>query len=143
VFPGGIPKRPIQTELVLLVLGRMTSPIATRAYESNGKPVVASVYQPAELNDGTWSCVFKITGLANAVDESAQGVDAFQALMMAFEAIRVRLEDSGESISLQGGEPGDFDIPYAIPSEFGLDVAKRLNQMCLDEIDKLVQRPKP
>lgn len=43
---------------------------------------------PQPDDEGEWECRFTISGLANPVSQSAYGIDAMQALILAIESIR-------------------------------------------------------
>ena len=67
---------------------------------------------------------------------SGHGLDSIQALLMAMDGIRTRLEQSGKSLTWEGGDSGDTGFARFVPTAFGLTFAKRINLM----IDKEVLR---
>ena len=75
-----------------------------------------------------WVCQFQIKGLEDSEIRNAFGVDAIQALLGAFEGIRVALERSGEQHSWKGGKPGDPGFPRFVPTFYGLEFARKVSK---------------
>ena len=73
----------------------------------NGAELVVSMAAPEELHDGVWQCRFSIaeSGVP-LIEERGMGSDAFQALALALEGIRVRLSEHPRSLAWPGMEPG-------------------------------------
>ena len=102
-------------------------PAAKRTFlRSDATNVVATIYTPVELVDGTWGCEFEIVGLIAPVRTVVRGVDGLQALTVAIEGVRVTLAQSGEMLVWEEHEPGDSGIPRYSPKGFGLAMEARL-----------------
>ena len=113
--------------------------VATRSFDkATGGIVVANVFEPKEMNPHQWGCRFEISGLPIDVAESAYGVDSMQALMMALEGIRVRLENSNVTLTWLQGEPHVLGITRPIPFAYGLKVQQHLTKMVEDEVAEII-----
>jgi hypothetical protein len=98
---------------------------------------VATLAEPIEAG-GDWSCAFRITGLANEVDERVRGVDGMQAIALGMEGLRVCLERAAESLTWEYAEDGYLGFSRYFPAGFGADVEKHLVKLVNDEIARLV-----
>ncbi len=98
--------------------------------------IIVKVGKPRKEKGGDWACPFQISGLGPRKIENGHGIDAIQALLMAIEGIRTRLEQSGKQLTWDGGNPGDTGFTRFVPTFFGLDFSKRLDRL----IDREVQR---
>lgn len=103
---------------------------------SNRKAVIVKVGKPRKQRGGNWACPFQISGLGLRKIEYGHGVDSIQALLMAIEGIRTRLEQSGKQLTWDGGDPGDTGFTRFVPTFFGVDFCKRIDRL----IDREVQR---
>ena len=94
--------------------GASTDAIATRVLidARSKKRVTVKLWAPVEEAEEEWSCAFHITGMRKP--ERAFGIDAFQALGMALEGIKVRLRERGGTYTWRGGEQGDAGFPQMI-----------------------------
>jgi hypothetical protein len=100
------------------------------------KVVIVKLGKPKKEKVGDWACPFTISGLGIHKIEYGHGIDAIQALLMAIEGIRARLEQSGKRFVWAGGESGDTGFTRFVPTFFGLDFSKRLDRL----IDREVKR---
>ena len=117
-------------------LGR---PIAERVLVRAGRrkgQLTVRLGAPKKAQDVDWVCPYQIVGLRDSKVGTAYGVDALQALMMALEKIRVRLEKAGSGYTWLGGEEGDAGFPRLVPIYFGAAFATRINQ----QIDRELER---
>lgn len=105
-------------------------PIAERELvcEKRKKHVTVRLGAPKKAKDIDWVCPYQIVGLHKSRVDTAYGVDAFQALMMALEGIRVRLKQAGLSCTWVGGEKGDSGFPRFVPAFFGAAFSARVNR---------------
>lgn len=76
-----------------------------------------------------WQCPYHIGLSPESGVEAARGVDAFQALIHALEAIRIRLEQRRGTFTWRGGEAGDAGFPRYVPAVFGQEFAKSINRL--------------
>lgn len=97
------------------------------------------VGKPRKARAGDWVCPFYITGLGGPAKYSAYGIDAIQALQMAFEGIRTELHKSGKQMTWVGGEPGDTGFARLLPTAFGPEFSQRLEQLLDQEIAQFAQ----
>jgi hypothetical protein len=65
---------------------------------------------------------------------------AFQALIVALEGIRANLEGSGKSFTWIGGEKGEHGFPRFVPSFYGIDFSKRVDELIESEIRRFAER---
>ena len=100
--------------------------------------VVATVYVPCAVSEDEWRCAFDIQGLALPVRSEARGIDSLQALTLAIAGVRLTLSRSGESLTWDEGECGDYGIPRYIPQGFGLAVERHLVAKVESELAALV-----
>jgi hypothetical protein len=100
------------------------------------KRITVRLGTPRPAKDVDWLCPYEIDGLGGARVEVAHGLDAMQALMMALEAIRVRLEQDGLQCTWQGGEEGDAGFPRVVPTFFGPAFTATIHRL----IDREVER---
>src|SRR5262249_10218658 len=97
--------------------------IASRALQIEDDPskeVILSIVAPEQVSPDEWKCGYRMVGLGKGELRYAHGSDSVQALVLAFEGLRVALADSGTNVSWVGGEPGDLGIPKFIPAIFGV-----------------------
>lgn len=117
-------------------LGRV---IAERALVCGGKrkrQLTVRLGVPKRAKGVDWVCPYQIAGLRDSRADAAYGVDALQALMMALEAIRVRLEKAGGECTWVGGEEGDAGFPRLVPSYFGAAFAAGINRYIDGELER-------
>lgn len=116
---------------------RLGRAIATRELrDDRGKTVTVRIAAPTADKQGDWICEFQIEGLGRKAVRSASGIDALQALMMAFEGIRVEIMKSKRPLQWVGGEPGDPGFPRQVPSYFGLAFSKKIEHIIDSEVEK-------
>ncbi|WP_437650290.1 DUF6968 family protein [Sorangium sp. So ce362] len=120
-------------------------PIAERRLSVVGEPgrvVTVTIGKPMRKPSGDWACPVDIQGLQEAVRDSAYGVDAVQALQLAFETARQSLKNSGLPVTWCDGEPGETGFPVAVPYIFGRAFEDRMERLIEDEIEKAVEAKK-
>lgn len=121
---------------------RMHEVVASRRFqESAGKKrtIIARLGKPRWRAAGEWSCAFHISGAGLMIADRVYGVDALQALLLAAEAVRIHLEQSGITFSWCGGEPGDTGIPRFVPIGFGSEFSRLMDRVVDREIAKFVR----
>jgi hypothetical protein len=117
-------------------LGR---PIARRTLTEEGvtgREIVISIglprpYRPSKSGD--WECPFLIEGIGEPKVETACGVDSLQALILAIEGLRVRLEQTGRNFVWLDPNMG-VDIPLYVPSVYGKRLVERVSRAIEREI---------
>lgn len=90
--------------------------------DSGGNEVQVAVGAPRQVSTGFWHCDFTVSGQAPEVRQ-AIGLDSFQALFIAVDAIRRIVEESQLQLTWEGGRPGDAGIPRL--TSLGLPLAVR------------------
>lgn len=118
-----------------IVFGRL---VAERQYRVGQAKVLVQIGTP---HRATWKrdfyCPFRIVVGRRTELHRVYGVDAFQALMLAFDAIKVLLETSHPDITWAGAErPGDAGISRRLPSFLGLAFERELERL----VDRSVLR---
>jgi hypothetical protein len=117
-------------------LGR---PIARRTLTEDGvtgREIVISIGlpRPYRLSEsGDWECPFLIEGIGEPNVETARGVDSLQALILAIEGLRVRLEQTGRNFVWLDPNMG-VDIPLYVPSVYGKRLVERVSRAIEREI---------
>lgn len=104
------------------------------------RTVKVAIGKPEKRHDSEFACPFQIIGLDNSEAQYAYGVDCFQALIMALEGIRATLEKTGKSLTWIGGEKGEHGFPRFVPSFYGLDFSRRLEELIEREIRLFAER---
>jgi hypothetical protein len=112
--------------------------IATRHVKAGTTTkVTVRLMAPYLEKDSTWVCAFAIRGLGRSPINAGYGIDAFQALQNALEAIRVRLEQSGRRLSwVERDDPG---FPRYVPYFFGSAVSRRLSRLVDREVESFAR----
>lgn len=125
--------------------------LATRVLQDveTGAELVVSMAAPEEMSDGVWQCRFCIAepGVV-AVEERGMGSDAFQALALALEGIRVRLSERSRSLTWLGMEPGltgfhrvNYAFGRKIVDELEAHIDRRLEEYAAECAAGLHGRP--
>lgn len=130
--------RPMQDDTPL-------EPIAERRLSVVGEPgrmVTVTIGKPVQKASGDWACPVDIQGTPDPVRDSAYGVDAVQALQLAFETARQSLKKAGLPVTWCDGEPGETGFPMAVPYIFGRAFEDRMERVIEDEIEKAVEAKK-
>ncbi|WP_437985657.1 DUF6968 family protein [Sorangium sp. So ce117] len=120
-------------------------PIAERRLSVVGEPgrvVTVTIGKPVQKASGDWACPVDIQGFGEAVRDSAYGVDAVQALQLAFETARHSLKNSGLPVTWCDGEPGETGFSVAVPYIFGRTFEDRMERLIEEEIEKAVEAKK-
>jgi hypothetical protein len=97
-------------------------------YNDQGRAVLdVRLGIPHEVSEREWQCPFQLVeaGQPDILD-AGHGNDAFQALQLAMEHIRVKLEARGQALHWDSGESGDTGFYRAIPMFFGLSFARNI-----------------
>jgi len=118
----------------------IASPIAQRVLataENPNRSIIVSIGQPELDSDSTgdWLCRFQIEGIEDAGPHVVHGADSLQALLLAVEDVRRKLDDSGLLLVWQNNEPSNFCIPRMVPYLFGGTFARDIEQY----IDERIQ----
>lgn len=122
-----------------IVFGRV---IAQREYRVGRERLLLQVGTPHLASWKTdFYCPFRLVRGGKAVVNRTFGVDAFQALMLVFDGIKVLLERTSPEISWDGGEgPGDFGICRRLPTGLGRDFGRRVERLVDDAIARELTR---
>jgi hypothetical protein len=107
--------------------------IAKRTLIVAGDParqVLVSIDRPEPDPDpsGDWTCTFRIEGISDPGPHVVHGADSLQALLIALEDVRKKLDTSGLLLAWQNEEPGNFCIPRMVPYQFGRQLAGEIEQ---------------
>ncbi len=81
-----------------------------------------------------------MTGLGRVIKGHAFGVDPLQALLLAVQGLRLKLEALGIDFRWMDGDVGDTGIPRVIPISFGLNFSKHAEIVLDKETTKYVQK---
>lgn len=122
----------------------MTTPswIAKRTlYDAQGHAVLeVCLGIPHEVSQREWQCPFLLAepGQPGRL-EAGHGNDAFQALQLALEHIRVLIDTRGQALHWESGENGDTGFYRVIPMIFGLEFARRIEAHIDREMEDFAQ----
>ena len=107
-------------------------------YDTQGRPILeVRLGIPSEVSLVEWQCPLLIVEPGQPeVPDAGHGNDAFQALQLALEHIRVKLAARGEGLRWESGEPGDTGFYRTVPTFFGMLFARKLET----QIDREVER---
>jgi hypothetical protein len=117
--------------------------IVERTLRSEGgaaRPVQLRLGMPRPSPKGDWECPYQIVGLGKSRPQVACGLDGMQALLMAVEALRVTMEESGKRLAWEGGENGDHGLPRVVPAFFGVPFAQRVSRLIDQEVERFSRR---
>ena len=117
------------------------APIAVRQFTllPAGRPVVVELDAPVLRRVGEWACAYRIRGLGRARAGRVLGEDGFQALQLAFAAVRRELEPFGARLTWTG-EPGELGLPEAVPDFLGGGFRRRVEALVRAETGKETRR---
>jgi hypothetical protein len=117
------------------------APIAVRQLTlvPSGRPVVVELDAPARRQSGEWVCAYRIRGLGRARAGRTLGEDGFQALQLAFAAVRRELEPFGPRLTWTG-EPGELGLPATVPDFLGGEFRRRIEAMMRAETEREARR---
>ena len=96
--------------------------------------------RPDPVGGGDWECPFRITGAGLRRLEYGRGVDAMQAMITAFDFIRVLLAETGLPLVFPNRHGVDTGFPYSIPNAFGPAFTTRLERMVEREMARELKR---
>jgi hypothetical protein len=117
-------------------------PIAERVLTHGPKKrkrIIVRLGMPRRAELMVWMCPFQISGIGRSRVERALGLDAVQALQLAFAAIRFQLARLRVVATWAGGEEGDPGFPETVPYAFGRAFAARISRLIARE-EKLFVR---
>jgi hypothetical protein len=105
--------------------------IATRRYQTDdGAPLEVGVDAPVQVSSEEWQCGFRVGERV----EYASGVDALQALQLAINGIRYRLNELPPIRWESGTEMGDIGLEPLVPHGFGLAWSRHIGQVIEREL---------
>lgn len=84
--------------------------------EDDGDSVLVRIARPRRRGKGEWSCRIEIAGQS----EFAFGLDSVQALTVALQMVRLKLQHDDRRLRWAGGEDGDHGFEMHVPRIFGL-----------------------
>ena len=116
--------------------------IASRVFEWGGKPIAVSLFAPVKVSETEWHCTFKIDGLPVGRMAISVGIDSFQALMNAIEAIRQEVSKPELGLTWQFGFDNDLGLHRSIPNALGTGFYQRMCDILDKEIEIEVARSK-
>ena len=111
--------------------------ICTRTLVADsGDTVIVRIARPQRRNAGEWSCRFDIAGTT----DFAFGLDSVQALTLALQMVRRRLEESDHLLQWEGGEEGDHGFEMNVPRIFGLAKTQEVEQIVTEAIEEIARQ---
>ncbi|MBL9006570.1 MAG: hypothetical protein JNJ46_20100 [Myxococcales bacterium] len=116
--------------------------IATRVLTDpqGGPDLEVRIGIPKAITAELWECPYMIIEAGqSAAPQTGCGVDGFQALLQAQEAIRVALEKTDRKLCWLGGEPGLTGFTRSIPISFGLGLVRHLEALVENAVERYAQ----
>ena len=115
--------------------------IATREFSARraGKAVrvIVRIGKPYPRSTGEWDCPFEVRGLGRTRVRKCLGVDAFQALQLVPQAVRVELQKAKGQVTWYGADLEQV-LPRSVPTiEPGL--ARRINRLIDRELARFLR----
>jgi hypothetical protein len=121
---------------------RSQTVIATRRLRlSKGKKVstlTAKIGLPRRVTAGEWACPFWISDLPGNRVETARGIDAVQAIVLALESIRLKLKTVEGRMSWPGSRDL-MDFPQYVPDFFGPEFSERIEKLIAREVQRTLR----
>src|SRR5262245_25592596 len=95
----------------------MSDVTAERIFRTaEGMPVVARIYAPEKSDQRSeWSCRIEVQGLEAPFEQSALGIDSFQALYLGLRLLCVHLDKITATLTFSEGKAGECDTPLVMP----------------------------
>jgi len=90
--------------------------------------------KPRRRAKGEWVCGVQITGLGSDRIHYVHGLDSVQSITIALDAIRLTLRQTRKRFTWIGGEEGDDGFPVTIPTLFGPEFSRQLEQIVDREV---------
>jgi hypothetical protein len=115
-----------------LKLGRVVGERVLTYGPKGRQRIIVRVGTPRKADPRTWQCAFQISGIRGSHVYAAYGVDALQALQLAFQGIRFYLARHRVRATWIGGEKGDPGFPEVVPS-FSLAFDRRMSRIIARE----------
>jgi hypothetical protein len=91
------------------------------------------IAQPERVAPGEWRCPYEIRGAGMSGIQYVRGVDALQALDLAFQVIRIRLDGLKGKVTWEGN-PVQLAFPKRIPYIGTLKFTKKIEQQVESEL---------
>src|SRR5260370_5079047 len=110
---------------------KLGSVVASRTLTEDGKPanrVQIVLGKPRRLGTD-WECPYSIRGLEAGSVQTIAGSDSFQALQLAIQALRVRLDETRRKVLWSPGDPAfGSGIAPELPSGLGAAPEHRIKR---------------
>lgn len=117
--------------------------VASRTLTEDGLPAsqVEIILGAPRRSSTDWECRFSIQGLEGGGVQTIAGSDSFQALLLAVQAIRARLEGTGRRFLWMPGDPAfGSGIPLELPLGLGESFERRVKRFIQREVKGWAQR---
>lgn len=104
--------------------------------------IIVSLGLPRQVGSGEWQCRVGIDGLtSDPIVKPVSGTDSVQALLLAFQYLRLSLKDSKCRLAWpDNGIPCPAgDIPRQVPTALGEEFAERIEQLIERETPRLLK----
>jgi hypothetical protein len=99
--------------------------------------MIVRLGKPQYVAEGEWKCPVEIIKGENTASLDVHGLDAFQSLIIALDAIRDELKYGGRPVTWQGGRNGDPGFPLQVPQMLGQGFSVKLEKMIEAEMKRL------
>jgi hypothetical protein len=92
-----------------------------------GKTIEVNIGSPEQVSPTEWKCPIRVATSADEVRNDVRGMDAFQALSLALEAIPLLLKNKLPDAYWH--EAGDNGFARVVPVAFGAEFFKKIDRM--------------
>jgi len=113
----------------------MPDAIVSRTIQDvSGSPVSIEIFAPSPTeHELHWRCMFEIRGAAITRSDVTVGVDGFQAMLFALDAVRMILAQSGFAFTFLGND-WRFDFPRLEDTLTTIDALEQLRSLVDEKI---------
>jgi len=104
--------------------------------------IIVSLGLPRRVRLGQWQCPVRIDGLnPKPISRLVSGVDSLQALLLAFQYLRLTLKDSHRRLACadEGIPRSAGDIPLQVSTSLGEEFEERIEQLIEREAPRLLE----
>jgi len=121
----------------------MITVIAERFFRTrSGTAVVTRLYAPERMAQSSeWSCKIDISGLEAPYEQTAIGVDSFQALFLGLRLLCAEIDKRAATLSFLDGGEGYTGTPLILPWSYSdslkAQVHRMINEKVKEELDAI------
>lgn len=121
---------------------RSREPMVVRVLRSGRTRRIAQlrIWAPIQRSEGEWVTEYSVSPMRRR--RRAIGLDGFQSLIIAIDAVRRHIMEADCTLTWEGGESGDAGVPMIIPASLGLANARHLENIIESEVRAICKNPR-